>query len=219
MPRSCARGTTATRNSRARSGAKAGANGAPGPLISSPAGEVENRRSDFKALGAKIPKSVTPKRISLPFPVVHSHREARQERTAEAVTPRTNSSKPNQGKPRKTKKIGLGFSWIHSADSGLFNGLRAIRPKKFRRERRDDALRRPHRPVERGMRVHRSCIGSPARQSRLIETTMPKGPAFCKKNVLGLFGNRPRLRPSPPPRLRRATRDRSRRFRAPRPAS
>src|SRR5208337_4395049 len=40
-------------------------------------------------------------------------------------------SKPYQAKPRKTKEMGLGFSWIPSSDSGLFNGLRAIPRKKF----------------------------------------------------------------------------------------
>ena len=39
-------------------------------------------------------------------------------------------SKPAQEKTKKNQEKRLGFPWIHSSDSGLFNGLRAIGEKK-----------------------------------------------------------------------------------------
>ena len=41
-----------------------------------------------------------------------------------------NSSKPNQSQSKPDQEKGLGFSWIPSSNSRLFNGLRAIQSKK-----------------------------------------------------------------------------------------
>src|SRR5271165_4541768 len=43
---------------------------------------------------------------------------------------RPNSSKPNQIQTKPDQENGLGFSWIPSSDSRLFNGLRAVQIKK-----------------------------------------------------------------------------------------
>jgi hypothetical protein len=42
-----------------------------------------------------------------------------------------NPSKPNQSRTKPNQENGLGFSWIPSSDSELFNGLQAIQRKKF----------------------------------------------------------------------------------------
>ena len=42
-----------------------------------------------------------------------------------------NPSKPNQSWIKPNQENGLGFSWIPSSDSGLFNGLRAIPGEKI----------------------------------------------------------------------------------------
>ncbi len=49
--------------------------------------------------------------------------------TGRANDLRPNSSKPNQSQTKPDQENGLGFSWIPSSNSGLFNGLRAIQIK------------------------------------------------------------------------------------------
>jgi hypothetical protein len=46
---------------------------------------------------------------------------------------RPSQTKQNQGKPRKTKEKMLGFPWILSSESRLFNGLRRLRSKNSSR--------------------------------------------------------------------------------------
>jgi hypothetical protein len=56
---------------------------------------------------------------------------------------RPNSSKPNQTQTKPDQENGLGFSWILSSDSWLFNGLRAIQIKKMQLPRSSPGARRP----------------------------------------------------------------------------
>ena len=56
---------------------------------------------------------------------------ARLARPADAVCGAPpNSSKPNPNQTKPDQENGLGFSWIPSSNSGLFNGLRAAQSKK-----------------------------------------------------------------------------------------
>jgi hypothetical protein len=52
-------------------------------------------------------------------------------RSAKFFQPDPNPTKPDQGKPKKTKKKILGFPWIPSSESGLFKGLRRFQTKIF----------------------------------------------------------------------------------------
>ena len=54
-----------------------------------------------------------------------------------------NSSKPNQSQSKPDQENGLGFSWICSSDSGLFNGLRAVQSVQPRARRACPSGARP----------------------------------------------------------------------------
>ena len=56
-------------------------------------------------------------------------RAGRDRPTSSAECLRSNSSKPNQNQTKPDQENGLGFSWIPSSDSGLFNGYGSTKSK------------------------------------------------------------------------------------------
>src|SRR5271166_6976599 len=64
--------------------------------------------------------------------------KSRRRPTTSAERLRLNSSKHNQIQTKPDQENGLGFSWIPSSDSGLFNRLRAVQIKKCNSQPRDE---------------------------------------------------------------------------------
>src|SRR5208337_4169162 len=110
--------------------------------------KVHRRASDFNVLGAKFCNFVTPRADLAPSRAtgfVHSRGEARQERTAEAVTPRFLQAepKPVQTGPRKRAWIFLdffvrfgAFQWVASSPSQKSNFRRLENLAPAGRDRR-----------------------------------------------------------------------------------
>src|SRR5271166_4294439 len=81
-----------------------------------------------------------------------------------------NSSKPNQFQTKPDQENGLGFSWIPSSNSGLFNGLRPVQREKEKKKRKsprgDSAARErasingPLEPAHLALRLLRAAVSA-----------------------------------------------------------
>ena len=88
-----------------------------------------------------------------------------------------NHPKPNQSQTKQNQENGLGFTWIPSSDSGLFNGLRATKANKNSRPRR----RRSSSAQEGPSQKSPWRIISPKASSRSLRGPSPVPP--CRRRV------------------------------------